>query len=165
MESPPNTAYKVNWSSIQDLNPKAETMGFIKENVGRYLSGLGWQGGRAASAIPQKHKSPGAPGGSAVECVALAQVMISESWDRVLHSPASPSTYVSASLSVSPELKKKQKQNIIVLEHFFCSHWFPVLSYLLALHNCPEVFFCIRKKVEQHNFKACRFPTFSFSFL
>ena len=45
-------------------------------------------------------------GGSVVECLPLAQVMIPGSWDGVLHrapcrEPASPSAYVSASLSVS----------------------------------------------------------------
>ena len=45
-------------------------------------------------------------GGSVVERLPLAQVVILASWDRVLHQvphsePASPSAYVSASLSVS----------------------------------------------------------------
>ena len=45
-------------------------------------------------------------GGSAVECLPLAQGMIPESQDRVPHwapcmEPASPSAYVSASLSLS----------------------------------------------------------------
>ena len=45
-------------------------------------------------------------GGSVVECLPLAQVFISGSMDRVLYQapfgdPASPSTYVSTSLSVS----------------------------------------------------------------
>ena len=45
-------------------------------------------------------------GGSVVEHLPLAQVMIPRSWDRVLHQaayrePASPSACVSASLSVS----------------------------------------------------------------
>ena len=56
-------------------------------------------------------------GGSAVKCLPLAQVVIPEIWDQVLHQapcmepvphqapphmePASPSAYVSASLSVS----------------------------------------------------------------
>ena len=45
-------------------------------------------------------------GGSVVERLPLAQGMILGSWDRVLHQasfrePASPSTYVSASLCVS----------------------------------------------------------------
>ena len=45
-------------------------------------------------------------GGSVVEHLPLAQVVILGSWDRVPHQalcrePASPSTYVSASLSVS----------------------------------------------------------------
>ena len=49
---------------------------------------------------------PGCLGGSAVENLPLTQVMILESWDRVLHrapceEPASPSAYVSASLCVS----------------------------------------------------------------
>ena len=46
-------------------------------------------------------------GGSVVEHLPLAQVMISGSWDGILHQalckePASPYAYVSASLSVSP---------------------------------------------------------------
>ena len=46
-------------------------------------------------------------GGSVVEHLPLAQVMILGSWDRVLHQaphgePASPSAYVSASPCVSP---------------------------------------------------------------
>ena len=45
-------------------------------------------------------------GGSVVECLPLAQGMIPGSWDGVPHQapcmePASPSAYVSASLSVS----------------------------------------------------------------
>ena len=45
-------------------------------------------------------------GGSAVEHLPLTQVVIPGSWDRVLHwaphtEPASPSTYVFASLCVS----------------------------------------------------------------
>ena len=48
----------------------------------------------------------GCLGGSVVECLPLAQGMISASWDRVLHQapcrePASPSACVSASLSMS----------------------------------------------------------------
>ena len=44
-------------------------------------------------------------GGSAIEHLPLAQVVIPGSWDQVLHQdphgePASPSAYVSASLSV-----------------------------------------------------------------
>ena len=51
-------------------------------------------------------------GGSVVELLPLAQVVIPGSWDPVPHwaphrEPASPSAYVSASLSVSHELKKK----------------------------------------------------------
>ena len=47
-------------------------------------------------------------GGSVVECLPLAQVVIPESWDQVPHwapcsEPASPSAYVSASLCVSRE--------------------------------------------------------------
>ena len=49
---------------------------------------------------------PGRLGGAAVERLPLAQGVILESWDRVPHQapcmgPASPSAYVSASLSVS----------------------------------------------------------------
>ena len=45
-------------------------------------------------------------GGSVVECLPLAQGGIPESWDQVPHrapctEPASPSAYVSASLSLS----------------------------------------------------------------
>ena len=45
-------------------------------------------------------------GGSVIEHLPLAQVMIPGSWDQVLHwapcrEPASPSAYVSASLCVS----------------------------------------------------------------
>lgn len=40
-ESPPNTAYKVNCSSMKDQNPKSETIGLMKESVGKYLSGSG----------------------------------------------------------------------------------------------------------------------------
>ena len=52
-------------------------------------------------------------GGSVVECLPLAQVMIPGSWDQVLHraphrEPASPSAYVSASLCVSFMNKKKE---------------------------------------------------------
>ena len=48
----------------------------------------------------------GCLGGSVVERLPLAQVMIPGSWDQVLHQgpcgePASPSAYVSASLCVS----------------------------------------------------------------
>ena len=50
----------------------------------------------------------GYPGGSVVECLPSAQGVILESQDRVPHrvpcmEPASPSAYVSASLSVSQE--------------------------------------------------------------
>ena len=48
----------------------------------------------------------GAPGGSVLEHLFLAQVVILGSWDRVLHQvpcreSASPSAYISASLFVS----------------------------------------------------------------
>ena len=49
-------------------------------------------------------ESEGRLGGSAVECLPSAQDVILESWDQVPHQapceePASPSAYVSASLS------------------------------------------------------------------
>ena len=52
-----------------------------------------------------KGNSEGHLGGSAVECLPLAQGVILGSWDRVPHrascmEPASPSAYVSASLSL-----------------------------------------------------------------
>ena len=51
-------------------------------------------------------RTPGHLGGSVLECLPLAQGVISESWDPVLHQaprgePASPSTYVSVSLCLS----------------------------------------------------------------
>ena len=55
-------------------------------------------------------------GGSAIECVPLAQVVILGSGNRVPHwapckKPASPSAYVSASLSVS--LMSKQIKSFL----------------------------------------------------
>ena len=52
------------------------------------------------------------PGGSVAECLPLAQGMILGHWDQVPHQahhhrePASPSTYVSASLSGSLQNKE-----------------------------------------------------------
>ena len=80
------------------------------------LSGRPGQGSRVWSYYIQPVK--GRLGGSVVECLPLAQVMILEAWDRVLlqtfhREPASPSAYVSASLCVSLmnklNLKKKKK--------------------------------------------------------
>ena len=56
-------------------------------------------------------------GGSVVECLPLAQVMIPRSWDQVPHQAPSPSAYVSASLCVSHEeikpLKKRKKKGCV----------------------------------------------------
>ena len=55
--------------------------------------------------LTQKYAKPGMPGGSVVECLPLAQGVILETWDQVLHraphlEPASPSACVSAPLSL-----------------------------------------------------------------
>ena len=55
--------------------------------------------------LSQKAEEVGHLGSSMVECLLSAQGVIPESWDRVPHAasymePASPSAYVSASLSV-----------------------------------------------------------------
>ena len=83
--------------------------------------------------LPLKKSATEHLGGSVVECLPLAQGMILESWYRVPHQasylePASPSTYVSASLSlylswINKILKKKKKR------------WSPT-SYIIWLIRC-----------------------------
>ena len=65
------------------------------------------------SSLRASKSSKGHLGGSVVEHLSLAQVMIPGYWDRVLHQalhrkPASPSAYVSASLCVSLMNKYKK---------------------------------------------------------
>ena len=66
------------------------------------------QNGKEGEGNVYKESGLGHLGGSAVERLPLAQVVILRSWGRVLHQPlrresASPSAYVSASLCVSHE--------------------------------------------------------------
>ena len=91
-----------------------------------WLAALQWQWwqGQPASNLPLRPTTHaemtlgGHPGGSVVERLPSAQVMIPGSWDRVPHrgpcrEPASPSTCVSASLCVSPMNKYiKSKKNL-----------------------------------------------------
>ena len=84
---------------------------------------------------PSLNKRWGAPGGSAVEWLPLAQVLIPGSWDWVPHQappcrePASPSAYVSVSASLSLSLslmnkyifKIKKKANLTI--SFFFSRF------------------------------------------
>ena len=63
----------------------------------------------ATKVISERHSIEEHPGGSVVECLLSAQVVIPGSWDRVLHwapcrESASPSAYISASVSASLSL-------------------------------------------------------------
>ena len=73
----------------------------------------------------KKNLLPGHLGGSVVEHLPLAQVVILGSWDRVLHQapcgkPASPSACVSAPLSLSLMNKVLKKENLLL--HFMQLH-------------------------------------------
>ena len=105
---PITKGWEINLMKIQWLVPSPTFLNIQWSGItsSKYINGLIFHLLLRRKYRSLKNAGIGHLGDSMVECLPSAQVMILESWDQLLHQaprgePASPSSRVSASLSVS----------------------------------------------------------------